>query len=301
MAKYFGSRSRVSRDEMRIMLILFGVTMPMVFGGIAVFVLLYTNESQAKAPAYPGIEANSHEQMISVVIPVRDIDRDTTLYPTQFRVESRLRSSFGVGFVHSLEELRSRYSRTLLIKGHPLHTDFMTDTKPAPHIRAQIPKDARAVTISVNKQSGVAGWAGPGSRVDVVWITRVNGSKGLIPIVHDAEILAAGGTMKGDNKKGANLASTVTLLVSKNDVNKVQLAQSSGSISLNLRGDEGGGGPGDISTIRLIDLLPSLPGVPQTEGCRGTLQIADETWCMKENGKLVPLQDIPGSEEEAAA
>ena len=118
----------------------------------------------------------------------------------------------------------------------PLLKSDLSQEKPITPI--DIPPGFRAVTIEVNKRSGVEGFAKPNSRVDVLWtFVGPDRKRKVKTIVRFVKVLSVGGlldtegvTVKIDKK------TTVTLLVSERDAKKVELARTNGDLSLSLVG-----------------------------------------------------------------
>jgi len=105
-----------------------------------------------------------------------------------------------------------------------------------------IPKGFRAVSVKVDEYSGVAGFLQPGAFVDVVGTFKLRqddggGSRTISKIVlQGVEVRAVGQKFREDaGGKEADLVRSVTLLVKPADVERLQLASSSGKIRLALR------------------------------------------------------------------
>ncbi|MEJ6397202.1 Flp pilus assembly protein CpaB [Yoonia sp. 208BN28-4] len=102
----------------------------------------------------------------------------------------------------------------------------------------------RAFTIKVDVQSGVSGFLRPGDYVDIYWSGTVNRgagtvSRGVTQLIKSAvELIAVDQTADG-NRNGAEIARTVTVQVTPQDVAALAQAQATGNLSLSLvgRGD----------------------------------------------------------------
>lgn len=102
----------------------------------------------------------------------------------------------------------------------------------------------RAFTIKVDVQSGVSGFLRPGDHVDIYWSGTINRgagttSRGVTQLIQSAvELIAVDQTADG-NRNGAEIARTVTVQVTPQDVAALAQAQATGSLSLSLvgRGD----------------------------------------------------------------
>lgn len=101
-----------------------------------------------------------------------------------------------------------------------------------------IPNDKRAVTITVDDVSGVAGFIAPGSYVDVLNVDgdgkdrRVSGSL----LLQNVLVLAVGSTdITSDKVKKNENVKTVTLALDPREAVELRVAQSEGRITLMLR------------------------------------------------------------------
>lgn len=286
MSSYFIAANRSFSSERRMRRVLMLSLLATVF---FIFLAVLLLQSQAGAAAVPAVKADAEitSEMLEVLVPVTEIEPHTRLESRFFRSEKRPAYFAMSNYLKSFEELRGHYNRSLLIAGEPVNRAALTDKRPAQHIRDSIPAGYRAVTIRVNEETSVAGWAWPGARVDVKWITRVNGRPGLIPIVQNAEVLSAERNTDSERARNAPLPATVTLLVSAKEASKIQLASQNGTISLSLRGLSDPGQADDVSTLTLTDLLRSVFGDEKTgDEFEGTLIIAGQKFRVRKNGSL---------------
>jgi pilus assembly protein CpaB len=105
---------------------------------------------------------------------------------------------------------------------------------------AVIPEGMRAVSIRVDDVVAVAGFVGPGTRVDVLLTgTPGAGRGGSEPltktILQNVQVLAAGEKLQPDATGKAERVNVVTLLCSPEDSAKLTLAANEGRIQLVLR------------------------------------------------------------------
>jgi len=120
-----------------------------------------------------------------------------------------------------------------------------------------IPSGMRAISVRVNEVIGVAGFAVPGTRVDVV--VTVNNQQGepmSRTVVSHVQVLTAGTKFDQQNSKDGKPipTSVVTLMVLPEDAERIALASNEGKITLALRNPldiE----PTDTKGIRLAALM----------------------------------------------
>jgi pilus assembly protein CpaB len=104
-------------------------------------------------------------------------------------------------------------------------------------LSAKIPTGMRATAVRSNEIVGVAGFLYPGSHVDVLATYNVPGGTGPITqtVLQDVEVLTAGQTIEPDPQGKPQQVNVVTVLVSPEDSQKLQLASSQGTIQFVLR------------------------------------------------------------------
>src|SRR5271154_938865 len=120
--------------------------------------------------------------------------------------------------------------------------EFILPSKLAPEnagagLPALIPPGMRAVSVRVNEVVSVAGFVGPGTRVDVLLTGTPNGSSEsqTTPVLQNVAVIASGHTLERNAAGDAQNTPVITLLVSPDDAERLTLASSEGHIQLALR------------------------------------------------------------------
>src|SRR6267378_2070017 len=100
-----------------------------------------------------------------------------------------------------------------------------------------IPPGMRAVSVRVNEVVSVAGFVGPGTRVDVLLTGTPAGSseQQTTTVLQNVAVIAAGHTLERTASGEAQNTPVITLLVSPDDAQRLTLASSEGHIQLALR------------------------------------------------------------------
>ena len=131
-------------------------------------------------------------------------------------------------------------------------------------ISGKIPTGMRATAVRSNEIVGVAGFLYPGSRVDVM-VTYTPPGSGPNPVtqtvLQNVEVLTAGQTIEPDPQGKPEAVSVVTLLVSPEDSQKLQLASSQGVIQFVLRSGVDQKNV-DLHPTRLDQLASDKPPAP---------------------------------------
>src|SRR6266849_6752143 len=104
-------------------------------------------------------------------------------------------------------------------------------------LSTKIPPGMRATAIKSNEIVGVAGFLYPGSHVDVLATLNMPGNEGNLTqtVLQDVEVLTAGQTIEPDPQGKPQQVDVVTLLLTPEDSQKLQLASTQGAIQFVLR------------------------------------------------------------------
>ena len=290
MARQFGA-TRHSDNKAKVLFFLIFLFMVLIL--VLGYLLIKGGQgSEGQAAQTVIVEEKPPElRMVEVVVPIRQVNAGSELQPAFFRLERKPAVAIDDGIIRNTEQIRGFFAKTILVPGQPLHQDQIDDKRPISAISSAIPPGYRAVTITVNATSSVEGWARPGSFVDIVWASDIRGQKGVTTIVQNAKVLSSD-RMVDPNNPEMPVPSTVTLLVTAKDAQKIQLARTTGELSLSLRGDEDPGRSEQGGSITVNDLLAgnSQPQrrvqVPNT---KGTLTVGGRKWAVGANGELMPL------------
>ena len=290
MSRHFGGQPVGRQDKTWLWIFcgFFTVAVIVLLG----FVYLRSDGQPVEAdPAAVVIQKEPERDMVEVLVPLRDVPAGQALQPAMFKKDRRLAISVDERAVKDFEAVVGAYSRTLLVAGTPLHADFITNVRPTTAISANIPVGYRAVAINVNATSSVEGWARAGSKVDVHWTTTIHGAPTLVTIVQNAKVLSAAQQAVNNAQPGAPVPSTVTLLVSAQDAQKISLAESTtGGLSLSLRGDtDVGKAESSGGSITVDELLGTRQAGPRIPATKGTVTMGGKKWMVSEDGELLPM------------
>jgi pilus assembly protein CpaB len=139
----------------------------------------------------------------------------------------------------TMREVEGRVVKVPIAQGNPILTSMLAPEGTAAGLSGILEDGKRALTVKVDEVAGVAGFLHPGDRVDVLMDMAMQGedqkdhfSK---TILHDISILTTGQIweQKGDNKP--MVVNTVTLELTPEDAETLNLASNNGKIRLALR------------------------------------------------------------------
>lgn len=257
--------------------------------GIAVFIHFSSQPSGASTMSDQAV-AVPLEGTVEVIVPVSNIQPGAGFQPQMFKRERKPEVVVGPDTVRSFDELKGMYARGVLVANRLVNREFLTSLQPVNALTASIPPGYRAIAIPVDATSSVEGWAQPGARVDVVWVTEYTGRNTASVIAHNAKVLSANRRTEGANSarvvrtaatssRGSSLPGaasdaippTVTLLLSVQDSMKVRLASLHGKLGLVLRGAEDTGGVAMTGSISEASLYSETFKAAQTAQRRITV------------------------------
>jgi len=120
--------------------------------------------------------------------------------------------------------------------------EFLLPGKLAPEnagsgLPSLIPRGMRAVSVRVNEVVSVAGFVGPGTRVDVLLTGSPtgNGEAQTTTVLQNVTVIAAGHALDRNASGEPQNTPVITLLVTPDDAEKLTLASAEGHIQLSLR------------------------------------------------------------------
>lgn len=292
MSRHFGGVQPGRQGDKTKLVLIASLVFVLLFSVLAFSLLSSSKTSKQEQPKAVAEKVETEIKMLEVLVPLRDLQPGTLLEAQMFRRESRPQVGVSDRTVRTFEEVRGHYARSLIVAGQPLHRDYITTIKPTNALTASIPKGFRAVTIRVDERTSVEGFVRPGAKVDVVWASRISGQPGVTVIVENAKVLSAERQTDAQQKSGVPVPSTVTLLVTSQDAQKVQLASTTGKLSLSLRGDTDEVSDGNAKPITVRDLIGKSGGDrgPAFDA-QGSVTIGGEKWFMVD-GKLQPASKL---------
>src|ERR1700675_4906896 len=120
--------------------------------------------------------------------------------------------------------------------------EFILPSKLAPEnagsgLPSLIPPGMRAVSVRVNEVVSVAGFVGPGTRVDILLTGTPAGSaeQQTTTVLQNVAVIASGHTLERNASGDAQNTPVITLLTSTDDAERLTLASAGGRIQLSLR------------------------------------------------------------------
>jgi pilus assembly protein CpaB len=213
-----------------------------------------------------------------VVVAGSDIDLGSRLTPTMLKAVEWPAGSMPKGAFANPADLDSRVLRASVLSGEPVLESKLAPVGSKGGLSAVVAEGKRAMTVRVNDVVGVAGFALPGNYVDIIVNTQEEGAKGankdqtISKIVLEHILVLAIAQEVGRDETKPKVVSAVTVEVTPEQAEKLDLARSVGTLSLTLRNqvDLKMAGTDGATKAKLLNTPPEAvvtaqaePGKPQ--------------------------------------
>lgn len=176
-----------------------------------------------------------------IVVAANDIDLGTPLAPEMLKLLDWPNGSVPQGAIKDPKTLDSRVVKVSLQRGEPILDSKLAPLGTKGGLSAVIGEGKRAMTVRVNDVIGVAGFALPGNYVDIMVNTEDDNvkaqgqNKNISKIVLEHMLVLAVAQEASRDETKPKVVNAVTLEVTPEEAEKLDLARSVGSLSLVLR------------------------------------------------------------------
>ena len=202
-----------------------------------------------------------------VVVAAADVNRGQRITPEMLRLAEWPAVNIPADAFSDPLKLTERVLRTNLLKGEPLSESKLAPAGTLGGLSALISEGKRAITVRVNDVIGVAGFALPGNFVDIIVHTeREQGQSDHAPrgalhiskIVLERILVLAVAQEVGRDDTKPRVVNAVTLEVTPDQAENLDLARSVGTLSLVLRNQVDPKLPSTVGATKLT-LLDEAP------------------------------------------
>jgi pilus assembly protein CpaB len=206
--------------------------------GLILFALVTGLAAAAYATGWvarqPGIASNK------VVVAAVDIELGSKVNAEMLSTLDWPSGAVPPGAFKEAKEVQDRIARVSLMRGEPLLERKLAPLGTLGGLSAVIAEGKRAMTVRVNDVVGVAGFALPGNYVDVMVNAQQDKDRGeegkqISKTVLERVLVLAVAQEAGRDDTKPKVVSAVTLELSPEDSEKLDLARSVGTLSLVLR------------------------------------------------------------------
>lgn len=179
-----------------------------------------------------------------VAVATTDINLGERLSPEVVKLVDWPASSLPPGAIQDQRTIDGRVTKASLTRGEPVLESKLTPVGTKGGLSAVIADGKRAITVRVNDVVGVAGFALPGSFVDILVNTQKDKSgqatadraeRSISKIVLEKILVLAVAQEVNRDETKPKVVNAVTLEVSPEEAEKLDLARSVGTLSLVLR------------------------------------------------------------------
>ncbi|GJG93700.1 Flp pilus assembly protein CpaB [Cupriavidus pauculus] len=180
---------------------------------------------------------------VKVAVANTDINLGQRLAPEFVKLVDWPRESLPPGALNELKAVDGRVTKASVMRGEPIIESKLTPAGTKGGLSAVIADGKRAITVRVNDVVGVAGFALPGSFVDIIVNTQKDNKpsggseteQSISKIVLEKILVLAVAQEVNRDETKPKVVNAVTLEVSPEEAEKLDLARSVGSLSLVLR------------------------------------------------------------------
>lgn len=182
------------------------------------------------------LRERSMQQTRPVLVALHELAAGTRLERSMLEVAHWPKDALVVPAVSRLEEAEGRVITGKLLRGEPLLMARLAPSGETGGLSALLGEGRRAVTVKVNEIVGVAGFALPGNFVDVMVHTTDPQNQPVSRIVLERIHVMAVAQDTGPQDNKPRVVNAVTLEVTPQEAERMDLARSVGTLSLVLRG-----------------------------------------------------------------
>ena len=172
-----------------------------------------------------------------VFIATVDISPGTAISGLAVKADARPQEFIPPNSAATMREIEGRVVKAPIYKGNPILLSMLAPEGTAAGLSGILDDGKRALTVKVDEVAGVAGFIHPGDRVDVLMDLSLKGQSEHFSktILHNISVLTTGQIweQKGENKP--MVVTTVTLELTPEEAEVLNLASNEGKIRLALR------------------------------------------------------------------
>jgi pilus assembly protein CpaB len=172
----------------------------------------------------------------TVLVASRDMELGQAITPTMLESVPWPKGAVPTGAFDDPKKLEGRVVRVSIFKGEPVLAPKLAPEGTKAGLDSVIKAGHRAITVKVNEVVGVAGFLAPGSYVDLLVNFRDEKDKPMSRVVLERiMVLAIAQEAQRPDETKPRVVNAVTLEVTPEQAEKIDLARNIGTLSLILR------------------------------------------------------------------
>jgi pilus assembly protein CpaB len=187
------------------------------------------------------LTSKSNGDVVHIAVALHDIAPGQRLNREMIKMVEWPSRSIPLGVTHDIGKLEGRVLKNSILKDEPIYWSRLAPAGTAGGLSAVISEGYRAITVRVNDVVGVGGFALPGNYVDIIVSTQNDdekfGSKekNISKIILERILVLAIAQEIGRDETKPKVVNAVTLEVTPEQAEKLDVARSVGNLSLVLR------------------------------------------------------------------
>ena len=195
----------------------------------------------AVAVAARWISAQAQVSSDKVAVALIDIGLGARITPEMVRMVDWPSGAVPPGIFNDAKLLDARVARTAMQRGEPIMENKLAPPGTKGGLSAVVAEGKRAITVRVNDVVGVAGFALPGNFIDILVNTQEDGTRAgsrdqsISKIVLEHILVLAVAQESARDETKPKVVNAVTLEVTPDQAERLDLARSVGTLSLVLR------------------------------------------------------------------
>jgi pilus assembly protein CpaB len=201
--------------------------------------------------------AARNSSTVKVVVATKDIPLGARLDTSMLKVVEWPQANALTGSFKDSVALEGRVVKMTLVHGEPVIEAKLAPRGASGGLAASIMEGRRAITVKVNEVVGVAGFALPGNFVDVLVNMKEHQEKPISKIVLERILVLAIAQEATRDDTKPKVVNAVTLEVTPEQAERLDLARSVGTLSLVLRNQvdtqasvTGGARPAELLSLK---------------------------------------------------
>lgn len=178
----------------------------------------------------------SNGDRTQVLVATRDLDLGQAITPVMLQGIAWPSGNVPAGAFTDPKQLEGRVVRSGIFQGEPVLEPKLAPEGTKAGLDSIIKSGHRAITVKVNEVIGVAGFLAPGSFVDLLVNIRDDRDNAISRVVLERiMVLAVAQEARRPDETRARVVNAVTLEVTPDQAEKIDLARNVGTLSLMLR------------------------------------------------------------------
>jgi pilus assembly protein CpaB len=172
----------------------------------------------------------------TVLVATRDLELGQAITPAMLQSVPWPAGALPAGAFNDPKKLEGRVVRSSIFKGEPVLAPKLAPEGTKAGLDSVIKPGSRAITVKVNEVVGVAGFLAPGSYVDLLVNIKDDRENPMSRVVLEhIMVLAIAQEAQRQDESKPKVVNAVTLEVTPEQAEKIDLARNIGTLSLILR------------------------------------------------------------------